>query len=40
MLVRSVMFQYGNHHVQVGFGRDNLPQVLMVFTDYLDRKYE
>jgi len=40
MLVPSVMFQYGDHHVRVGFGRENLPQVLKTFGDYLDRKFK
>jgi aspartate/methionine/tyrosine aminotransferase len=35
MLVPSVMFQYGSHHVRFGFGRDNLPQALDALGDYL-----
>jgi aspartate/methionine/tyrosine aminotransferase len=40
MLVPSVMFQYDKHHVRVGFGRENLPQVLKTFGNYLDRKFK
>jgi len=39
MLVPSRMFQYGDHHVRVGFGRENLPEVLMRFDDYLDKRF-
>ena len=39
MLVPSRMFQYGDHHVRVGFGRENLPEVLMRFEDYLDKHF-
>lgn len=36
MLAPARIFQYGDHHVRVGFGRDNLPQVLELFAEYLD----
>jgi aspartate/methionine/tyrosine aminotransferase len=36
MLVPSRMFQYGDHHVRIGFGRKNLPEVIQRFADYLD----
>lgn len=36
MLVPSRMFQYGDHHVRMGFGRENFPEVLHRFGDYLD----
>ena len=36
MLVPSRMFQYGDHHVRFGFGRDNFPMVLERFVDYLN----
>ena len=39
MLVPSRMFQFGDHHVRVGFGRDNLPVVIDRFADYLDRRF-
>ena len=39
MLVPSRMFQYGDHHIRVGFGRENLPEVLMRFEDYLDKYF-
>jgi aspartate/methionine/tyrosine aminotransferase len=36
MLVPSRMFQYGDNHVRIGFGRKNLPEVIQRFADYLD----
>jgi len=39
LLVPSSQFQYGQHHVRMGFGRENLPQVIERFGDYLDRRY-
>lgn len=36
MLVPSTMFGYGNCHVRIGFGREDLPQVLTLFGGYLD----
>lgn len=38
MLVPSEMFNYGNRHVRIGFGRDNLPEVLERFEAYLREK--
>ena len=37
MLAPSRVFQYGDHHVRVGVGRDNLPLVLDLFAKYLDQ---
>jgi aspartate/methionine/tyrosine aminotransferase len=39
MLLPSIMFQYGNHHIRVGFGRANLPDVLSRFAVYLDQHF-
>ncbi len=39
MLAPSRVFQYGDHHVRIGFGRDNLPLVVEHFTRYLDQHY-
>ena len=38
MLAPSRTFQFGNHHVRVGFGRENLPLVIEQFARYLDQK--
>jgi aspartate/methionine/tyrosine aminotransferase len=35
MLVPSRMFQYGDQHVRIGFGRQDLPDVLARFERYL-----
>ena len=40
MLAPSRVFQYGDHHVRIGFGRDNLPQVLDLFAKYLDQYFQ
>jgi aspartate/methionine/tyrosine aminotransferase len=37
MLVPSSQFQFGSDHVRIGFGRQDFPQVLTRFGDYLDR---
>lgn len=36
MLLPSSMFQFGNHHVRVGFGREDLPEVIDLFAVYID----
>ncbi len=37
MLLPSTVFDYGDRHFRLGFGRENLPEVLGIFTDYLKR---
>ena len=39
MLAPSRVFQYGDHHVRIGFGRDNLPHVIELFGKYLDQHF-
>jgi aspartate/methionine/tyrosine aminotransferase len=39
MLVPSTVFDYGERHVRIGFGRHDLPEVLGLFGDYLTRRY-
>jgi aspartate/methionine/tyrosine aminotransferase len=39
MLVPSRLFQYGERHVRVGFGRENLPEVISLFATYLDQNF-
>jgi aspartate/methionine/tyrosine aminotransferase len=41
MLVPSEMFNYGNRHVRIGFGRKNFPEILGIWSDYIskNRKY-
>jgi aspartate/methionine/tyrosine aminotransferase len=39
LLVPSQQFQYGQNHVRVGFGRENLPQVVTRFGEYLNRRF-
>ena len=36
LLAPSGVFQYGDKHVRIGFGREDLPEVLKKFGDYLD----
>jgi aspartate/methionine/tyrosine aminotransferase len=36
MLAPSPAFLYGDQHVRIGYGREDLPQVLELFGDYLD----
>ena len=37
MLLPSEMFDYGSRHARIGFGRENLPEVLSVLQDYINR---
>jgi aspartate/methionine/tyrosine aminotransferase len=38
MLAPSGLFQFGDQHVRVGFGREDLPEVISRFANYLDDK--
>lgn len=38
MLVSSRLFDYGGCHVRLGFGRENLPEVLGLFSEYLSKQ--
>lgn len=37
MLVPSAVFRYGDRHVRIGFGREDLPEVIAKFGEYLER---
>ena len=37
MMAPSRVFQFGDHHVRIGVGRENFPQVLELFGQYLDQ---
>lgn len=37
MLLPSSVYDYGNHHFRIGFGRENMPEVLERFEEYLNR---
>jgi aspartate/methionine/tyrosine aminotransferase len=39
MLVPSRMFAYGDHHVRIGFGREDFPEVLARFGKYLRNRF-
>jgi aspartate/methionine/tyrosine aminotransferase len=39
MLVPSRVLQFGDNHVRMGFGRQNLPEVLSLFSDYLEWRF-
>jgi aspartate/methionine/tyrosine aminotransferase len=39
MLVPSSIFHYGDNHVRIGFGRENLPEVINILEAYLDQHY-
>jgi aspartate/methionine/tyrosine aminotransferase len=39
MLLPSSQFQYGRNHVRIGFGREDLPQVLGHFGQYLEQRF-
>jgi aspartate/methionine/tyrosine aminotransferase len=35
MVVPSAQFQFGRHHIRIGFGREDLPEVIGRFAKYL-----
>jgi len=37
MLLPSEMFDYGASHARIGFGRENMPLILEIFEDYLQK---
>ncbi len=39
LLAPARAFQFGDQHVRVGFGRENLPQVLERFAHYIERRF-
>jgi aspartate/methionine/tyrosine aminotransferase len=39
MLAPSRIFQYGDHHVRIGFGKENLQEVIEHFADYLGQHF-
>jgi aspartate/methionine/tyrosine aminotransferase len=39
MLAPSSVFQYGERHVRIGYGRENLPEVIGLFRSYLDAQF-
>lgn len=40
MLLPSEMFDYGSRHVRLGFGRENLPEILPGWQEFIDRHPE
>jgi len=38
MMAPSLLFGYGDHHIRVGLGRSNLPEVLAELCRYLDQR--
>lgn len=39
MLVPSRVSAYGDHHVRIGFGREDFPEVLSRFGEYLRNRF-
>ena len=39
MLVPSSQFQFGRQHIRIGFGRDDLPEVIERFGAYLEHRF-
>jgi len=37
MLLPSTVYDYDNKHFRIGFGRENMPEVLEIFRDYLKK---
>jgi aspartate/methionine/tyrosine aminotransferase len=40
LLAPSRIFQYGDHHLRIGFGREDLPQVVELFGKYLVQHFD
>ena len=38
MVLPSRVYDYDDRHFRLGFGRENMSQVLKVFEEYLERK--
>lgn len=36
MLLPSTVYDYGNQHIRIGYGRENMPEVLGEFEEYID----
>jgi aspartate/methionine/tyrosine aminotransferase len=39
MLVPSSLFQFGTHHVRIGYGRENFKEAIEKFSLYLERRF-
>jgi len=37
MILPSELFEYGNSHTRIGFGRKNMPDILSILEDYLKK---
>jgi len=40
MLLPSEMFEFGTEHVRIGFGRQNMPEILDIFEHYINDEYK
>jgi aspartate/methionine/tyrosine aminotransferase len=40
MMVPSEMFEYGDKHVRIGFGRENFNEALLVWEQYVKLKLQ
>ncbi len=40
MLVPSSLFEFENNHIRIGFGRENLPEVIDRFSEYVEDYFE
>ena len=40
MVVPSTQFQFGRHHIRIGFGREDLPEVIDRFAKYLENRFD
>lgn len=38
MLLPSTVYDYDDRHFRLGFGRENMPEALAVFSEYLDKR--
>lgn len=39
MLLPSTVYDYDNKHFRIGFGRENMPEVLSIFEEYINKTF-
>jgi aspartate/methionine/tyrosine aminotransferase len=40
MTLPSTVYDFDDKHIRIGFGRKNMPQVLKVFENYLQKEFK
>ena len=40
MILPSTVYDFGDQHIRIGFGRKNMPEVLEIFEEYLHKEFK